>query len=229
MGEELYLILKMKDEKTKNGEILQKILYHQDFNLNDYDVSYASDLDQFLLNYREEIAEYILKHGVSHLLNIQTLNEDVVVAGTPENKIIQVLIKYLNKIEIDNELIIVDPFFLAPTRLPDYPALVESLLLNFLPTIDVIRLITTANPSKIDTGLQSQIEAKLKSHKSSLQIIHSTTNDFHDRFWISSNREKGLVTGTSLNGLGNKFALVDRLNTSDVRDIVKELASLSLI
>jgi hypothetical protein len=229
MSEQLYLILKKKDEKTRNGDILQKILKGQEFNLKDYDVSYASSFEQLILNYRDEIVDYILEHGVSHLLNIQILNEDVVAVGAPQSKILQVLLKYLKKLEIDNELIITDPFFLAPTRIPNYSDLIEALLVSFLPVIDVIRIITSANPAKIDTSLKSTIETKLKSHKPSLQIIHATTNDFHDRYWISGNREKGLVTGTSLNGLGIKFALVDRLNTSDVRQIVTELTGLGLL
>ena len=35
--------------------------------------------------------------------------------------------------------------------------------------------------------------------------------------------------GTSLNGLGNKFALVDRINISDVREIVPELIGDSIL
>jgi hypothetical protein len=77
--------------------------------------------------------------------------------------------------------------------------------------------------------LLSSIEALLQSHKPSLNIIHSKSDDFHDRYWISGNREKAILTGTSINGLGNKFALVDRVNTSDVRVIVNELKSRGLI
>jgi len=229
MGKEFYLIIKPKNDTIISGDVLMKIARKEDFNLNDYEVRVANDLSHLLYDYQKEVVDFIINKGFSNFVNTQGLNEGVIPAGTSQLKIINVLTKYLSKVGVDNELIIIDPFFLAPTRLPNYVQLVESILINFLGTIDVIRLITTANPSKIDPTLLGQINTALKVHKPTLQIIHTTTNNFHDRFWISNNRKKGVVTGTSLNGFGNKFALVDRLNTSDVRDVVDELVSLELI
>lgn len=229
MGKEFYLIIKPKDDTVIPGDVLMKIVQKENFNLNDYDVSLANSLSQFLYNYQKEVVDFIIDKGFSNFVNTQILNESVIPAGTAQLEIINVLTKYLTKVGIDNELIIVDPYFLAPTRIPNYVQLVENILINFIGTIDTIRLVTTANPSKIDTTLLGQIETTLKVHKPTLQIIHTTTNNFHDRFWISNNREKGVVTGTSLNGFGNKFALIDRLNTSDVREVVDELVSLGLI
>lgn len=229
MKNELYLILKTKDDTVLLGDVLQKIVRKEDFNLNDYDVSFANTLSQFLDNYQKEVADFIIDKGFSNFINTQILNESVIPRGTDQPKIINILTKYLTKVGIDNELIIVDPFFLAPTRIPNYAQLVESILINFISAIDTLKIITTANPTKVDTTLLAQIDTTLKVHKPSLQIIHTTTNDFHDRFWISNNREKGIVTGTSLNGFGNKFALVDRLNISDVREVIDELLTQGLI
>ena len=197
--------------------------------MNGNDVSFANTLSQFLYNYQKEITDFIIDKGLSNFVNTQILNECIIPTGTVQPQIINILTKYLTKVGIDSELIIVDPFFLAPTRITNYPQLIESILINFISTIDTIKIITTANLNKIDTTLLAQIDTTLKVHKPSLQIIHKTTNDFHDRFWISNNREKGIVTGTSLNGFGNKFALVDRLNKSDVREVIAELLRQRLI
>lgn len=229
MKDEIYLILKNKSDKVLFGEVLNKIVMKEDFNFNDYDVSLANDLKQFLHNYKEEIVDFFIEEGFSNFVNSQILYESVIPAGTPQPKIINILTKYLSKVGIDNELIIVDPFFLAHTSIPNYAQIVESILINFISSIDTIKIITTANPRNINRSLLTQIDTTLKGHKPTLQIIHNTTNDFHDRFWISNNREKGIVTGTSLNGFGNKFALVDRLNTSDVREIIRELITQGLI
>ncbi len=229
MKDELYLILKSKGDTVLLGDVLHRIIRKEDFNLNDYEVSFANTLSQFLYNYQEEVVDFIIDKGFSNFINTKIINESVIAAGTPQSEIISVLTKYLTKVGIDNELIIVDPFFLAPTRIPNYPQFVENILINFISTIDTIKIITTANPGKVDTSLLAQIDTTLKIHKPALQIIHTTTNNFHDRFWISNNREKGIITGTSLNGFGNKIALVDRLNISDVREIVGELLTQGLI
>ena len=92
----------------------------------------------------------------------------------------------------------------------------------------MVQIIIITN-NKIDDSLKTSIEGKLKSSKPALSINHNVTENYHDRFWISNNREKGIVTGTSLNGLGRKFTLIDRLNTSDVRDIITSLKSEGLL
>lgn len=227
--DKLFLTLKKKQAEIIYGDILQKILEHKDFNLNDYDVSYSNSFSALMLDNKSEIIDYIVEHGFTDFVTIGALNEDVVRAGTPQNKIIQLFQKYLDKTDIDNELIILDPFFFAPTTIANYPDMIESILVKYLPTIDIIKIITTAKMSKIDNVLKAQIESKLKTHKPTLQIYHTMTWDYHDRYWISCNREKGVVSGTSLNGLGNKLALIDRLNTSDVRDIISALQADGLI
>ena len=226
---DLILILKRKRPDVINEEILQKILQHEDFNLNDYDVSYSNGFSALLYDHQDEIVDFIVDKGFMNFVRTGAINEDVVKAGTPQNKIIQLLQKYLDKIDIDNELIILDPYFFSPTSIANYAYMIENVLAKYLPTIDTIKIITDAKTSKIDLTLKADIEAKLKAHKSTLQIIHSTTYDYHDRYWISSNREKGIVSGTSLNGLGNRLALIDRLNTSDVREIVASLQTDGLI
>lgn len=226
MKNKLHLILKPKNDTVSLRDVSQRILKNQDLNLKDYDVSFVRTLSHFLFDYQKEVVDFIIDKGFSNFINTQTLNESVIPKGTAQPKIIDILIKYLTKVGIDHELIIVDPYFLAKPKNPKYVQLIESVLINFISAIDTIRIITT---TKVDTSLLGQINTTLKVHKPSLQIIHTTTDDFHDRFWISNNREKGILIGTSLNGLGNKFSLVDRLNTPDVQEIVNELIAQRLI
>jgi hypothetical protein len=54
------------------------------------------------------------------------------------------------------------------------------------------------------------------------------TDDFHDRFWIAD-KAKGLFVGTSLNGIGKKYALVDVMRDEDTATIVKELRRVNLL
>lgn len=224
-----FLTLTPKRDDVIPGDLLEKIMLNQDLHLRDYDVSFAHSFTQLIYNYREEIIKEIVDDGFTSFIEAGFVNEDVVGAGTPQNKIIPILQKFLNKIDVDNELIILDPYFFAPTRIPNYADLIENILLPYLTTVTTLRIITTDNAGKIDLALKGSIETKLKAHNAGLQIIHTRSANYHDRFWISGGREKGLVSGTSLNGLGNRLALIDRLNTTDVREIVTALAADGLI
>jgi hypothetical protein len=94
--------------------------------------------------------------------------------------------------------------------------------------IDTIRIITTDTPSKIDSSIKTAIEAKFQTIKPGINFCHTTSSAYHDRYIISHGRERGMIVGTSFNGLGNKLALVDRLNTSDVREIIADLVANAL-
>jgi hypothetical protein len=61
-----------------------------------------------------------------------------------------------------------------------------------------------------------------------ISVEHSKSKYFHDRFWIADDL-RGIFVGTSLNGLGKKYALVDNIRDSDTNSIVEELRRLELI
>ena len=52
----------------------------------------------------------------------------------------------------------------------------------------------------------------------SIKVSQKYTDDFHDRFWIIDDK-KGLFIGTSLNGIGKRYSLIDYLQDSDVANI----------
>lgn len=221
---DILLKLTPKQENVDFTDLVVKISNDQDINLRDYEVNEVTDV---VFSYKEEIETYILEHGLSSLINSKLIYEHLVPQGANVNNIIRILHRYLDKVGLDNELIIVDPYFLAPTRDITYTNTVFQTIGKYLTTIDTIRIITF--PNKVDIALKTSIETALKASKPLLNIIHTTSANYHDRFWISNNREKGIVTGTSLNGLGNRYALIDRLNLSDVRDIVRALTADGLI
>jgi hypothetical protein len=70
---------------------------------------------------------------------------------------------------------------------------------------------------------KSAVISLISAQNAQLQIDCRTSNAFHDRFWLSDSRSQGIVTGSSLNGLGKRYALVDRLSSSDVKEIAKAL------
>lgn len=222
---EIIWILKPKKDNLNYTDLVVKISNNQDINLSDYEIGQVQSV---VHTFKDEIIEYLMEHGYSSLVSTELVLEHIVAKGTPDNKIIPVVHKYLDKVNIDKELIIIDPyFFAARPKNPNYVTVLEQILDKYISIIE--DLIIVANSYNVDTTIKNLIESTLKSKKSTLNIIHKQHNDYHDRYWISGAREKGIVMGTSLNSLGNKVALLDRLNTSDVRDIVSELKNDSII
>lgn len=217
-------ILRPKKENIDYIELVIKISNNQDINLSDFEIG---QIDSVVHTFKDEIVDYLLEHGFTSLVSTEPLLEHIVVRGTPDNKIIPVVQTYLDKLNIDNELIIVDPYFFAKPKNPNYISVLDQILDKYIPSID--NLIIVTNTFSVDNTIKNLILSTLQGKKQSLIISHKQHNDYHDRYWISGAREKGLVMGTSLNSLGNKVALVDRLNTSDVRDIVVELKNDGLL
>lgn len=213
-----------KIENLDYSDLVVKISNNQDINLLGYEVEI---IDSIALSFRDEIVDFILEHGLSSLINSEPILEHLVATGTTQNNIVRVLQKFLDKVGIDDELIIIDPYFFAATTDTAYPALIDLILDRYIAVVDTLHIITHQN--KVDSVLKTNIETTLRTKKPSLNIIHKTSKAFHDRFWISNNREKGILTGTSLNGYGKSYSLLDRLNTSDVRDIVSSLQTLGLL
>lgn len=63
--------------------------------------------------------------------------------------------------------------------------------------------------------------------KSKLQLDTKFTKKYHDRFWICGN--SGLFVGTSFNGVGTKYCLVDYIDHDDVLAIMKSIKDEGLI
>lgn len=214
-----------KDENADYIKLVTDLANGRPVDLSHYEVGQLGDT---VLAFREDIEKYVLEHGFSSLIRSDTITEAVVAKGTPQSKVIQFLHKYLDKVGIDSELIIVDPFFYS--RDPGgYVGMVEDVLRPFIPVLDEIVIITSGDPRNYKAAIQSAVENAIRAMKPGLKVTSKQTENYHDRFWISNAREKGVITGTSLNGFGNKYALIDRLNSSDVRSIVKALTDESLI
>jgi hypothetical protein len=218
----LVLILKKKNDKADYTKLIEDYSHEKPVDLSDYEVSQANSLYSF----RDEIIEHILERGIMSFFTAGLLLEDTISRGATQVAIERVIQKFLDKMSIDQELIIVDPYFFASTPNANYPTFFCNIIEKYLPVIDNLIFVTNSHSNNL---IKNDIKSGLLSLKSTLNIVYKVSNNYHDRYWISSNREKGMVMGTSLNGLGNKFALVDRLNTSDVRDIVADLLAESMI
>jgi len=180
-----------------------------------------------VIGFRQEIGTAILKDGLSTVLCRQLLTEDVVAPGQKPDAVRDIMVRFLTELGVDSELIVVDPYFYATTRDAEYPQFVADILAPFSGVLREVRVIT--RPDKIDKSVQKGVDSAICAKCTSVNVSLGTSDEYHDRFWISASRTKGILVGTSLNGLGRKYAVVDRLKDADVENIVRSLVSSGLV
>jgi hypothetical protein len=169
---------------------------------------------------REELsATWLYEQGITDILD--PFEEYF---GKPDNREtkISILQKYLDKVITDKQLIIIDPYFFNssnPAMDLEYKDFFIDLIKKYLPVIDTLLFVT----SKTDDLLRESITSEIFNFNRKITIEFAKTNDFHDRYWISGLDKDGLLMGTSLNGIGSRYSLIDYLKSDDVKDIVKLL------
>lgn len=147
--------------------------------------------------------------------------------GDDKNKILYHLQRHLDNVIVGDGLIIIDPYFFAPTKDVDYENFVIELVQKYLNKLLSLTFIT--NSFKVDLLLRSRIYSGIQSVNSSIQLFHSQSDIFHDRFWLSKPRNRGMFMGTSLNGIGKKYCLVDYIDFTDTDAINQVLTDHNLI
>jgi hypothetical protein len=201
---------------VKLAEILEK-----------HNISVFLDDDRFTL---EECQKMLVEEGISSILSMIRLQESVLpVAKSIDERdlIVKTLTSQIDSLNPLSEIIIIDPFFFSVTsaELIGYLKTLKDILGTSIPEISRIRFITKPN---YDKNVKIAITEMLVMLNPNLQVITSTTKEFHDRIWIID-RNKAMFIGTSLNGIGKKYALTDYVNSQDVITIIDELNKLSLL
>jgi hypothetical protein len=172
--------------------------------------------------------QYVIENGVSSLFTAQLLEEEILpqASTTTRQPLFDVIKKFLTQLAPSQSVTIVDPYFFAARNVLTYPSIVANVL---GPAVNAVSQITFVRDGTKDVpGLSAAVVTALKSLNSSLTISDHTTSDFHDRFWIVDGT-RGLVLGTSLNGVGNRVCLLDYLSETDVAAIVQELSARGIV
>jgi hypothetical protein len=178
----------------------------------------------------EECQRMIIEKGSSHILSIERLEEAVLPpTSTRDDRslLVRVLREQVEALSPSRDLVIIDPYFL-PTKLPDradYLNVFREVFARVITKITHIRFITKPGS---DPDLYKSIEQEITALNPQVQVSHRTTDSFHDRMWIAD-ATKGLFVGTSLNGIGKKYALTDFMRNDDTEAVVVELQRQGLI
>ncbi|MFH2141276.1 MAG: hypothetical protein ABIJ97_02550 [Bacteroidota bacterium] len=203
----------VETDPFENIEALKKELSkHKKFKFEDY-------------NPFDEQRQLFLKHGITKIINPEYLE----FLGTPRDDrglFIKTFQKFLDNVIKTDSLIIIDSYIFPKNYDTDYPDLLIDILKKYIPQLTKLTFITK---SKFDQPLQSDIFNKIKNINTSISVDLKHTDLFHDRFWLSSPDSKGSFIGTSLNGLGKKFTLIDYIDIDDVKQIFTELKTENIL
>ena len=168
--------------------------------------------------------------GILIVLLYQFTNRNIYLSGssavmppeTPKELHLEILKNHLKQLNINNKLIIIDNYLLPKNHDVNYLDFFIEVFKDALKQCNELEIITL---EKHNENLKNLINEKMKKLYPDLKVTYKFTNLFHDRFWIADNK-KGLFIGTSLNGVGKKYSMIDFLLDEDTEAIVAQLKNI---
>lgn len=150
----------------------------------------------------------------------ECLNEEVLWRNLSDDDKVKKVLSHIEKVsdKRKDELIVIDPYLFCKHNVGE-----EQNLQRILTGCKYKKIIAVVSKGKTNQQSAGCISKQLGG---CLDIQY--TDDFHDRFWIC-NRKRGFSTGTSLNGIGKKYCVIQELESEDVYDIVKHLKDMQLL
>ena len=180
---------------------------------------------------RDEFVKTIKEHGFTGFLQVVPTTEALMSPQFTSPEADAIFCDFLDEIGIGEELIVIDPYFFpkfpSGSSRDDYVKRVVRILDRYRPKLRDLRVVT-ARRSTEQSSIQTVVEA-LSRGRGDITVSHTTSDELHDRFWLSRQSGKGILSGTSFNGFGKKYCVVDFLDEQDVRDIVSEFEKSALI
>lgn len=146
--------------------------------------------------------------------------------GRPQTRredFIQVIQKFLDATIKGDSLVIIDPYVFPEKYDNDYSKFFIDILKIYFPRLKKLTFVTSA---RYNHKIQSKIFSDLQKIDSSLKLILKKSELFHDRFWLFPASNRGIIMGTSLNGLGKKYSIIDYIQEDDARIILSDFKKL---
>lgn len=176
----------------------------------------------------EKCQQLIKSKGVTSFMSMVPIKEDIMHITKDRGSIGDMLREQLEGLSPSKEIIIVDGYVFEPKKNEKPKDHLKFFTDIFSPTIRNIKHINFITNPGYPKNIYDYFKNSLTELNPELTVDCNTTKSFHDRFWIID-RTKGLVIGTSLNGIGNKYALWDILRDKDIEDLLNILMELQLV
>lgn len=164
---------------------------------------------------RAHIQQYIIEHGLSSLFYNHATCDAIMHPGFRTDEIEAIVLGIMSKLDGVRHLLIIDAFFYDDN--PDCLHLLEKIVMSMSSKLEKVTIITHGKRVSMRPGTHNVFSTVVPG----IWINDVVTEDFHDRYWIDVENTKGVMVGTSLNGIGKKIAMVDYLNIADTREIVR--------
>lgn len=162
---------------------------------------------------RDVIREWVTDNGISSLYNFHITCDAVMHPGIDVDEIEKLILGFVKKLDGVKNLMIIDPYIYSSDS--KVLALFEHMIGELSSCLESVTFFTKARSPVDRTGMHMVLSRLVPS----IAIMTVETDEFHDRFWIDPDAGKGLVMGTSLNGVSKKIALIDHLGREDVKQI----------
>jgi hypothetical protein len=172
-----------------------------------------------------EIKKLLVEKGVSHVWQLTDVRESLLPATPKIQPLVDALSQMLRRLAPLRDFVVVDRFLL-PAKQPS--CYLDTLVAILDPVLGRIERLVLVTGKKYSRDLLTALECRIHAANAGCQVIHRTSELFHDRFWIAD-ADRGVLVGTSPNGIGLRYTLVDYMQPADVREIAAALKAEGLI
>jgi hypothetical protein len=174
-----------------------------------------------------EIKRILLERGMSSVWQT-VIFQEALLPRTPDVPALVAILKgMVERLSPESDFVVVDRYLFPDEKRcsGDY---LDGLVEVLDPAVRRVKELLVVTSEKHNASLRCALEQRLRALNPGCRFRHCCSENFHDRFWIAD-RGRGLFLGTSLNGLGSRYALVDKLAHDDVQEIVAALVSEGLL
>lgn len=178
-------------------------------------------IDDFIIarigaqNIQDILRDWIIEDGISSLFNYHVTCDSVLHPGIHVDEIENLILSFLKKLTGSKDLFIIDPFIYSSE--PSVLQLFGKMISEISDTLSCITFFS----KRVSHNHRLPMHRILRGLIPNIKIRDIETELFHDRFWIDADSKKGIVMGTSLNGITKKICLIDYLNYSDSAQLIE--------
>lgn len=163
---------------------------------------------------QELLREEFIKHGLSSLFRYHITCDSILHPGINVDEVETVILGFIRTLKGVKNLMIIDAFLYSNEEKVLH--LFKKMILELSDSLQSIMFFTSATKKRSPDAMHNI----LKSINPNTRIIDIITDEIHDRFWLDTDNKKGIVMGTSLNGVTKKLTLIDYLQPSDARAVI---------
>ena len=165
------------------------------------------------------LREEFIKNGPSSLFRYHITCDSILHPGITVDEVETVILGFIRTLKGVKNLMIIDAFFYSNEE--NVLNLFKKMILELSDSLQCITFFTQdPKPKDVKKRNPDSMHNILKSINPDIRIIDIITDEIHDRFWLDADNQKGIVMGTSLNGVTKKLTLIDHLQPSDAREVI---------